>query len=241
MRSKYINTFDTTTEFENYIESSSAGFPNVAYTKDTGDVHYTSTSPNDHLIYGTLNDPTQAPVFIFNNSSSQNVTAHVDTLTNTFYIDESDMSNVTIPITSLTNMIHNTNIISIKKFNIDTSNVTIMNSSFSGCSNIQSLNLANLDVSKVDNITSIFNYCSSLVTLDLSGWDLSSTNIDLSWAFGGIRSSLTTIYITEESTLMKLTNNLTSSGDYYIPSSATIYYNDQVYKWQNNAWTLQTT
>lgn len=238
MRSKYINTFDTTSEFENYIESAEPGFPNVAYTKDTGDVHYTSTSPNDHLIYGTLNDPTQAPAFKFNNYNNQTVTAHVNALDNTFYIDESDMSNVTTPITSLYNFINNnTNIISIKKFNIDTSNVTSMYSAFNGCSNIQSLNLANLDVSNVSNVNSIFNGCSSLVTLDLSGWDLHVN--DTSWAFGSVRS-LQTIYITEESTLMKLTNNLTSQGaPPYIPSSATIYYNDQVYKWQNNAWTLQ--
>lgn len=240
MRSKYINTFDTTSEFENYIESAAPGFPNVAYTKDTGDVHYTSTSPNDHLIYGTLTDQTQAPVLRFNDSISQEVTAHVDPLTNTFYIDESDMSNVTTPITSLFSvMISNTNITSIKKFNIDTSSVTTMYNSFSGCENLQYINLSNLDVSKVTVIGSIFNFCSSVNTIDLSGWDLSSTNIDLSWAFGGIRGSLKTIYITEESTLMKLTNNLTSQGDGYIPSSATIYYNDQVYKWQNNAWTLQ--
>lgn len=243
MRSKYINTFDTTSEFENYIESSSAGFPNVAYTKDTGDVHYTSTSPNDHLIYGTLTDPTQAPVFKFNDSTSQRVTAHVDTLTNTFYIDASDMSNVTTPITSLRKFItDNTNITSIKKLNIDTSNVTSMDSMFYYCINLELVNMSALDTSNVTDISSMFkiNANPKLSTIDLSNCDLSNVSSQ-SNAFQSLWTWVerTNVYITEEGTLMKLTNNLTAASNNYIPSSATIYYNDQVYKWQNNAWTLQ--
>lgn len=243
MRSKYINTFDTTSEFENYIESSSAGFPNVAYTKDTGDVHYTSTSPNDHLIYGTLTDPTQPPVFRFNDSSSQTVTAHVDPLNNAFYIDESDMSNVTTPITSLNGFIkNNTNITSITKLNIDTSNVTSMGSMFYGCVNLSLVNMSALDTSNVTDISTMFRMSGTpkLRTLDLSNCDLSNVS-NQSDAFKtiGIWYIITNVYITEEGTLMKLTNNLTAANYNYIPEHAIIYYNDQVYKWQNNAWTLQ--
>lgn len=237
MRSKYINTFDTTSEFENYIESAEPGFPNVAYTKDTGDVHYTSMSSNNHLIYGTLSDSTQAPVFTFNSNSSQAVTAHVDPLNNTFYIDESDMSGVTT-ITSLYNMLRaNTNIKSIKKFNIDTSNVTNMYGMFYNCSNLQYVNLSNLNTFNVTSIYDIFRGCSALKTIDLSGWDLSNVS-NSSTAFSSV-NDLTSAYITVEATLKKLTNNLASAGGSCIPPSATIYYNDQVYKWQNSAWTLQ--
>lgn len=238
MRSKYINTFDTTTEFENYIESAEPLFPNVALTKDTGDVHYTSTSPNNHLIYGTLTDPTQAPAFTFNNNASQKVTAHVDPLNNTFYIDESDMSNVTTPMTTLYNMLRaNTNITSIKKFNIDTSNVTNMYGMFYGCTNIQYINLSDLDTYNVTTIYDLFRNCSALKTINLSDWDLSNVT-NHSNTFTGI-NDLTSVYITVEATLMQLTNNLSTQGSACIPSSATIYYNDQVYKYQNNAWTLQ--
>jgi len=210
----------------------------VAYTKDTGDVHYTSTSPNDHLIYGTLTDPTQAPVFKFNDSTSQTVTAHVDTLTNTFYIDESDMSNVTTPITSLRTMVRqNTNITSIKKFNIDTSNVTNTREMFGHCTNLEYVNLSNLTTTSIQEISSMFNFCSNLKVVDLSGWDLTNTTshgMTFSWING-----LQSVYITEESTLMMLTGDLQSAENEFVPPSATIYYNDQVYKWQNNAWTLQ--
>ena len=238
MRSKYINTFDTTTEFENYIESAAPSFPNVALTKDTGDIHYTSTSPNDHLIYGTLNDPTQAPEFQFYGKA--NITANVDVLNNTFYIDAADMTAVTPPITKLDYFIdYNTNITSIKKFDIDISNVTSMFDMFYNCSNLQYVNLSNLNTSNVTTIYDLFRNCRALKTIDLSGWDLSNVS-NQGNSFSGI-SNLTSVYITVEATLMKLTNNLTSQGDNYIPSSATIYYNDKQYKWQNNAWTLQTT
>ena len=53
-------------------------------------------------------------------------------------------------------------------------------------------------------------------------------------------SSLKDVYITVEVTLNKLTNNLTSQGSNYIPSSATIHYNGTDYKWQNGAWTPQS-
>ena len=78
-----------------------------------------------------------------------------------------------------------------------------MNSMFSGCSAITSLNLSNWDTSNVTYIGGMFNDC----------------------------SLLTDVYINVEATLMKLTNNLNSQGSDYIPSTATIHYNDKIYKW----------
>lgn len=238
MRSKYINTFNTTSEFENYIESAEPSFPNVALTKDTGDVHYTSTSPNNHLIYGTLSDPSKPPVFsVWIGRVEYPITATVDAVSNTFYID--DLSSWPTGITSLSSFVKSNadNILSIKKFVFDTSSVQGMNMMFNGCSAITYINLSGLDTTSVTNTNSAFYYNSNLTTIDISGWDLSNANTR-SWMFN---SNLQFIYITEEATLMKLTNNLTSYDNTYIPSETTIYYNDQVYKWQNNAWTLQTT
>ena len=50
-RSKYINTFDTTAEYNNYIESALPSFPNVGYDKESDKVNIVRTSPNDHLLY----------------------------------------------------------------------------------------------------------------------------------------------------------------------------------------------
>lgn len=238
MRSKYINTFDTTSEFENYIESAEPGFPNVAYTKDTGDIHYTSTSPNDHLIYGTLSDPTKPPVFsVWSNRVEYPITATVDAVSNTYYID--DLSSWGTGITSLQSLITSNadNVLSIKKFVFDTSSVTNINMMFNGCDAITYINLYGLDTTSVDDTSGAFYYCPNLKTIDMSGWDLSNDD-RRNWMFN---SNLESIYITEEATLMKLTDNLTMAnpGNGFIPSTATIYYNDQVYKWQNGAWTLQ--
>ena len=224
-RNKYINTFDTTAQFNGYIESAEPGFPNVALTKDTGNIHYTSTSPNDHLIYGTLIDPTKPPVFRFNGNQDQRITAHVDALNNTFYIDQSDLTAVGVTtITSLANFVYeqsiNYNILTIKKINIDTSSATYANYMFRSCSN--------------------------LTSLDLSSWDLSGVNTTLYDNFVA-DGSLTDIYISYQSTLMLLTNNLTSAATgypssmqntKYIPSWTTIHYGDVDYVWSNGAWVV---
>jgi hypothetical protein len=99
-----------------------------------------------------------------------------------------------------------------------------------------------LDTSNVTDISSMFrmNTSPKLSTLDLSNCDLSNvSNQSNAFQSLGVWNRITNVYITEEATLMKLTNNLTAASYNYIPSAAIIYYNDQVYKWQNNAWTLQ--
>ena len=55
--------------------------------------------------------------------------------------------------------------------NIDTSNVTNMNSMFYGCSSLQSLDVSGFDTINVTRINSMFYGCSSLQTLDVSGFD----------------------------------------------------------------------
>lgn len=48
---------------------------------------------------------------------------------------------------------------------LDTSNVTVMNGMFNGCTNLITIPL--LNTSKVNNMTSMFNNCSSLVSIPL--------------------------------------------------------------------------
>ena len=290
-RSKYINTFDTTAEYDSYIESALPEFPNVGYDKESGEVKIIRTSPNNHLFYGELVDATQniPNIQLYNNNSKvKTYTPTVDTLTNEFYIDDWG----TVPtFNKLSNnfLTNRSNIKSIKKFKgLNTSSVTTMNAMLDGTSSLTSVNLSSLDTSLVNDMNNMFrnssatlidisfntsnvltmkymfsgaagvkvldlssfnvskvtdmeymlSYCPSLKVLDLSNWDIlpstSCNNIFYN------TTNITDVYITVESTLMKLTNNLTSQGTNYIPASATIHYNGTDYKWQNNAWTPQS-
>lgn len=266
-KSKYINTFNTTADYENYIESAYPEFPNVGYDKQAGAVKIMRISPNDHMFYGKLVDATQniPDIQLYNNYTKvKTYTPTVDTSNDAIYIDDWD----TVPTFNelgtsfLTNR---TNIKSIKKFKglntssvtdmggmiygctsltsvdlsgLDTSSVTDMSVMFYGCSSLTSLDLSSFNTSNVTNIDQMFKKCQSLTSLDLSGCDFSNVTSNSDVFFN--TNAIIDVYITVEATLMKLTNNLTSQGTHYIPSSATIHYNDVDYKWQNNAWTPQS-
>jgi surface protein len=58
--------------------------------------------------------------------------------------------------------------------NWDTSKVTNMSNMFQGCSQLQNLDVSNWDTSKVTNMARMFNSCSQLQSLDVSNWDTSS-------------------------------------------------------------------
>ena len=204
-RSKYINTFNTTAEYNNYIESALPSFPNVGYDKEADKVNIVRTSPNNHVWYGEVVDKAQPLPTISLNNTTNNTT--LDELNNAFYLDT--WSNEAPTSISFGNK---SNIKTIKKMQIDTSKVTSMKSMFNRCSSLTSLDLSNFDTSNVTDINGMFFLCSSLKD----------------------------VYITVEATLMKFTNNLTSQGDTYIPSSATIHYNGVDYKWQNSRWTPQS-
>ena len=200
-RNKYIISFDTTAEYDNYIESDFPEFPNVGLTKDDGELHYRIQSPNDYQIWGTTTATENFNIKL--NDIPVEVTVNRD-------LGEFYLTGWTGTLTSLQSCFQNiTHITSIKKFALDTSNV--------------------------GNFMTMFMYCQSLKEIHLEGCDFSNiTGKDFAFS---ITPSLTDVYITVEATLMKLTNNLASQGKDYIPSSATIHYNDVDYKWQNNAWT----
>ena len=58
--------------------------------------------------------------------------------------------------------------------NLDTSNITLMNSMFSNCKNLTSLDVSNFDTSKVTRLDYMFNYCEKLTSLDVSNFDTSN-------------------------------------------------------------------
>ena len=101
-------------------------------------------------------------------------------------------------------------------------------------SNIKSLSKMQLDTSNITDMSNLFNGCSSLTTLDLSKWNISNVT-NMQNMFLGC-SSLKDVYVTSKATLNKLTNNLKSQGGDYIPKTATIHYNDESYTWFDNAW-----
>ena len=257
-RSKYINTFDTTAEYNNYIESALPSFPNVGYDKEADKVNIVRTSPNDHVWYGEVVDPAQAlPTISLNNTTN---TPTLDTLTNMFYLDS--WSNAAPTNISFGNK---SNIKTIKKLKgLDTSNVANMYGMFDGFSSLTSVDLSSFNTSNVIAMSNMFHGCSSLTSLDLSNFNTSKVT-DMRYMFYGCSSltslylsnlytskvtnmsgmfsscsSLKDVYITVEATLNKLTNNLASQGSSYIPSSATIHYNGVDYKWQNSRWTPQS-
>ena len=267
MKSKYINTFNTTAEYNNYIESALPAFPNVGYDKEADKVNIVRTSPNDHLLYCEVVDPSQSipTIQLYNDYSKvKTYTPTLDTLNSTFYIDDwgtvptfntladnflTNKSNIksikklkgldTSNVTNMENMFNNcSSLTSLDLSNFDTSKVTTIQDMFSGCSSLTSLDLSNFDTSNVTNIGSMFNRCSSLTSLDLSNCDMSNVT-NITWLFYSCYK-LKDVYVTLESTLMKITNNLSSQGGTdLLPSSATIHYNGVDYKWQNNRWTPQ--
>ena len=250
-RNKYLNTFDTTTEYDNYIESALPEFPNVGLTKDDGKLHYMRRSPNDHYIYGELIDSSITAPSIYrveaSPSSTTSVLTSVDTVSNTFYYDNLLYIKVDEGYSMYPNGLFGqndtikSNIKNIKKLNIDITKLLGSPSyMFYNLKNVEFIDLTSFNNYMPGNIQfdNVFSNCAKLRSIDFTGWDLSNI-VKSDYAFSGC-SSLTDVYITVEATLMKLTNNLTSQSGAYIPASATIHYNDVDYKWQNNAWTPQS-
>ena len=210
---------------------------------------------NNHLLYGEVVDPSQPlPTISLDDTTN---TPTLDTSSNMFYLDS--LSNAAPTKISFDNKI---NIKSINKLQLDTSNVTGMRYMFDGCSKLTSLDLSKFNTSNVTDMYKMFKGCSSLTSLDLSNFDtskvttmqemfsgctsLTSLNLsdlnmkklqNLSHMFYDC-SSLTDVFISQEVTLNRLTNNLSKEGTSYIPKTATIHYNGVEYKWQTGKWTI---
>ena len=73
--------------------------------------------------------------------------------------------------------------------NINTSEMTSMQSMFSGLSNLTSLDLSGFDTSGVKNFSAMFSVCKSLTSLDLSGFNTSNA-ININSMFNGCSNLL---------------------------------------------------
>ena len=184
---------------------------------------------NNHLLYGEVVDPSQ-PLPTISLDDTVN-TPTLDASTNMFYLD--NWSNASPTSITFNNK---ENIKTITKLKgLDTSNVTNMNSMFNGCSSLTTLDLSSLNTSNVTTMQEMFSGCTSLTSLNLS--DLNMKKLQYVAHMFYDCSSLTDVFINQEVTLNRLTNNLSKGDISYIPKTATIHYNGVDYKW-NKKWTI---
>ena len=197
-----------------------------------GDTQVWPKQYNNHLFYGEVVDPSQ-PLPTISLDGTVNTTI-LDASSNMFYLDT--WSNAAPTSISFGNK---ENIKSITKMKLDTSNVTDMNSMFNGCSSLTTLDLSSINTSKVTTMTEMFSGCSSLTSLNLS--DLNMKKLQYVAHMFYDCSSLKDVFISQEVTLNRLTNNLSKGDISYIPKTATIHYNGVEYKWQTSKWTISNS
>lgn len=194
-----------------------------------GDTQVWPKQDNNHLLYGEVVDPSQ-PLPTISLDDTVNTTT-LDASSNMFYLDT--WSNAAPTSISFGNK---SNIKSITKMKLDTSNVTNMNNMFNGCSSLTTLDLSNINTSKVTTMQEMFSGCTSLTSLNLS--DLNMKKLQYVAHMFYDCSSLKDVFINQEVTLNRLTNNLSKGDISYIPKTATIHYNGVEYKWHTSKWVI---
>ena len=179
---KYINSFADTNEYNSYIESDKAYSPNIGFIEETKQVKWIENVMKDCIFYGTTEATTD---FMIGKSVSDGesdcIKVHVVPSTdggdNIMYATKNDIVKTPVSISI------DTEITSIKKWKIDTSSVTDMNSMFGLCSALTSLDLSSFNTSNVADMCYMFGFCSSLTSLDLSSFDTSNVT-DMNSMFG---------------------------------------------------------
>ena len=189
-RSKYINTFYTSEDFDAYIESDLPEFPNIAYQKYLDHVEITMTKPAPPVWRGELSDAGTNPSITLD--SVENTPETNQELTKFKLTSWSNAAPTSITINN------GRGIKTIEIFNIDTSNVTSMSSMFKGCSKLTSVNLTKFNTSNVTNMSSMFSDCKLLTSLDLTKFNTSNVTNISSMFFGC--SSLTSLDLTNFNT-----------------------------------------
>ena len=190
---KYINSFADSNEYNSYIESDKAYSPNIGFIEETKQVKWAEKTIADYIFYGTTKGNTD---FMIGSSVSDGdsdcIKVHIilqtDGSDNKMYANKEDIvkAPVIIPIDA--------EITSIKKWKIDTSNVTDMNFMFGECNALTSLDVSSFNTSNVTDMNYMFGECSALTSLDLSSFDTSNVT-DMSYMFDGC-NSLTSLTLT---------------------------------------------
>ena len=179
---KYINSFADSNEYNSYIESDKAYSPNIGFIEETKQVKWIENVMKDCIFYGTTKGTAD---FMIGSSADDgdsdcikvHITLQTDGSDNIMYATKEDIfkTPVIIPI--------DTEITSIKKWKIDTSNVTDMNYMFGECYSLTSLDLSSFNTSNVTDMSRMFGNCTALTSLDLSSFNTSSVT-DMNYMFG---------------------------------------------------------
>ena len=137
---------------------------------------------DDYVMFGTTTGTTD---FMIGNSTDKKgspdcIKVHVvqkpDGI-NEMYVKQDDVLKVPVCFYSSYNGFstdEGIKILSIDKWNIDTSNVTDIAAMFSSCSSLKTLDLSNFNTSNVTDMSSMFYSCSSLKTVGLSNFNTSN-------------------------------------------------------------------
>lgn len=197
-----------------------------------GDTQVWPKQDNNHLFYGEVVDPSQ-PLPTISLDDTVN-TPTLDASSNMLYLDS--WSNEAPTSISFGNK---SNIKSITKMQLDTSKVNDMSQIFNGCSSLTTLDLSSINTSNVTSMVEMFSGCTSLTSLNLS--DLNMKKLQYVAHMFYECSSLKDVFISQEVTLNRLTNNLSKGDISYIPKTATIHYNGVEYKWQNSKWAISNS
>ena len=154
---------------------------------------------DDYVMFGTTTGTTD---FMIGNSTDKKgspdcIKVHVVQKpggNNEMYVKQEDVLKVPVFFYASYNGFGTTEgikILSIDKWNIDTSNVTNMNSMFYNCKALNTLGLSNFNTTKVTDMSSMFSDCTSITLLDLRSFDTSNVK-NMAYMFSGC-SSLKTI------------------------------------------------
>ena len=209
---KYINNFANEAEYETYTYSPIAETPNTALIDDTGEIKIAKYLPKDYVMIGTTSG---TKGFKIGQSSSENSSANCINIhvvvkdksgINKMYVSPVDVLSTPKYFYSSNNGFDNTEgnkIISINKWQIDTSQVTNIIGMFQSCSNLATLDLSSFNTSNVTDMNSMFWGCGNLTTLDLSSFNTSKVT-NIGHMFSNC-SSLTTLDLSNFNT-RKVTN-----------------------------------
>ena len=176
---KYINSFPTENEYESYINGNIAEGPNVALIDNTGVVKYVKEI---HIIEGTTasNNDFKIGSSIDGNSPGDAIQIHIkknEGGINELYANKSDALKPVKYFSEQSVFANEANpngILTLTKFNIDTSNLVSLDCLFYGCTGLTQVNLSRLDTSSVTGMNGMFFYCQSLTSLDLKNFNTSN-------------------------------------------------------------------
>ena len=237
---KYINKFNTTSDYKLVKSQLNELNHFIAYTTDTN-ILYLKPTPkiiidlggySDNIVYFNEKIKTEDGFETVQIQLEPNIT-YISDAPYGFYISggqDIGTGQYLIPIVSIkfnnfdtsnvidmSSMFHScTSLTSLNLNNFNTSNVTTMNSMFHSCTSLTSLNLNNFNTSNVTTMNSMFYNCSKLQTIKVSNFNtLKVSDMSFMFSFCKALTSLNLNNFTIQSTtnisyMFQYCSNLTS-------------------------------